>query len=306
MQREMIHWLWLWTLAAIAVSVMQGTMPGQSAGPASSNAQLSTSTQGLDDAEPGTPIPMPNVDHPDWFHYPNQSPLPPDDAISLSELLQLHRIGDFERSLKGWQRIRPLADSETWQQVGIGVALLRLHRLDQAMQHLEKAVEQDPTNAVAEYFMGRVRQGQGRQVPFWYESDEQAPFRLASVVEPLRTSTLQSPEPADKPSPKMFLPHYIDDAYDRLARQHFRRAVRLAPNCDLDRVIRFVSEKPPLIQLASQRDEVAESITIGDLLDSLGERDFVRKAKAELGTRSRNADSAATSAIADGNWIAID
>jgi hypothetical protein len=43
-------------------------------------------------------------------------------------------------------------------------------------------------------------------------------------------------------------------------------------------------EQPPLIQLTSFND-AGESITVGDLLDSLGERDYVRKAKAELRAR---------------------
>ena len=309
MQREMIHWLWLWTLAAIIISFLQGTVPGQVADRSGAVAQHSASPQGLDESEPGKPIPMPNVDHPDWFHYPNPSPLPPGEAMSLSGLLQLHRTGDFERSLKGWQRVRMRAGSETWQQVGIGVALLRLDRLEEAMKHLELAVEQDASNAVAHYFMGRVRQAEGRQQPFWDESDQQGPFRLTSVVQPPRASAVNSLEPPNRPHPKMLLPHYIDDAYDRLARQHFRHAVTLAPNCDLNRVIHVVSDTPQLIQLASQRPDMAESITVGDLLDSLGERDYVRKAKAELGVRSAHRlgeEPSATATVPGGNWLAID
>ena len=296
----MIHWLWLWTLAAIAVSVMHGVSLGQFGERTSTPPRAPTTTRSVDETDSGKPIPMPNIDRPDWFHYPNQSPMLPNEAVSLSEILQLHRVGNFEASLKQWRLVRPLTGSETWKQVGIGVALFRLDRLDQAMEHFEKAVELDPRNAVAEYFMGRVRQTQGRQLPFWYETDEQAPFRLASVVQPLGASSMQSVPPQDGPRRKMFLPHYIDDAYDRLARQHFRRAVTLAPGCDLERTIRVATVPPPAIQLASQSNELDRSVTVGDLLDSLDERDYIRKAKAELGVRSpsrlRN-DSAAAASV---------
>ena len=303
-QREMIHWLWLWTLAAIAVSVMQGAIRGQSEEAMQGPSRAPTTTQRIDETDPGTPIPMPNIDRPEWFRYPGQSPLPSVDPISLSEILQLHRVGDYEASLKQWKLIRPLTGSETWKQVGIGVALLRLDRHEQAIEHLEKALEQDPGNAVAEYFMGRVRQMQGRQVPFWYESDEQAPFRLASAVQPLGASSMKSEPPQDEPRSKMFLPHYIDDAYDRLARRHFRRAVTLAPGCDLESSIRVAKASPPTIQLASQSSDRFESVTVGDLLDSLGERDYVRKAKAELGVRGQDLrweDSAAATAVFGGD-----
>ena len=109
-------------------------------------------------------------------------------------------------------------------------------------------------------------------------------------------------KPPNGPGPKMLLPHYIDDAYDRLARRHFRRAVILAPKCDLNRVIQVVAEPLPEIQLASLPGNPVESVTIGELLESLGERDFVHKAKTELGLRGtpiHNEDSDAALTVPD-------
>jgi hypothetical protein len=80
----------------------------------------------------------------------------------------------------------------------------------------------------------------------------------------------------------MFLPHFIDDAYDRLARLHFRRAITLAPECPLNCPIQLALTAP-VVQLTSLGDHSQQAITVGDLLDSWGERDYVRRAKAELG-----------------------
>jgi hypothetical protein len=135
---------------------------------------------------------------------------------------------------------------------------------------------------VAEYFLGRVRQAQGRQVPFWYESDQQAPFRLASIVESASVQGREFFDPQRGSRPKMFLPHFIDDAYDRLARLHFRRAITLAPECPLNCPIQLALTAP-VVQLTSLGDHSQQAITVGDLLDSWGERDYVRRAKAELG-----------------------
>ena len=281
-RREMIHWLWLWMLAAIAITVMHGMVAGQVPN------LFDRPTEQAEDV--GRPIPMPNVDHPEWFQYPDRSPTPPNDAVSLPQLLRYHRLGNYKEALKGWRQIKLHPESETWKQVGIGVAFFRLDRLDEAIERFETALEEDEDNSVAEYFMGRVRQAQGRQVPFWYEPDPETPFRLVSVIEPRSTGPTDVLPQDGKRRSKMFLPHFIDDAYDRLARRHFRRAIVLAPKCDLNHVIRVVVEQPPLIQLAALVD-ADESITVGELLDSLGERDYVRKAKAELGVHRAPARS---------------
>lgn len=315
-RREMVHWIELWILVALAVAVMQGVLAGQAIDPKgaapvgepvlqiSPNAvvgshaadvdakgpgsAIGATEEGSETQEGGTPIPMPNIDRPDWFHYPSLSPAPVHEGATLTELLVFHRAGDYRKALRGWLQVRMTADSETWRSVGIGVALLRMDRLDEATEHLERAITQDPDNAVAEYFLGRVRQAQARQVPFWYEPDQTAPFRLASSMQATEVASATSKssfEQRGRERPKQLLPHFIDDTYRRMAKQHFRRAVTLAPKCNLDRVIRVVVEQPSVIQLTSQRGggEGDKLVTVGDLLDSMGERDYVRKAIAEVG-----------------------
>jgi tetratricopeptide (TPR) repeat protein len=301
-QREMIHWIWLWTLAAIVVSVMQGNLAGQEPGakPVDQGAQAEPSLGGGVDA--GQPIPMPNVDNPEWFRYPDEPARKLGERVSLSELLLLHRLGNFDRALDGWKAIEPQTDSLTWQQVGLGVALMRLDRMDEALSHMEKATALEPNNAVAEYFLARIRQAQGRMIPYWHDEPRgNAPYRLASVVEPSDTAGLEPVESRARSRSEMLLPHFIDDAYGRLARKHFRRALMLAPKCDLEQVIRVVAEEEPVLQLAQQRFDgppnATAGVTVGDLLDSWGERDFVRKSKAELGVRPRHQLSGAISAM---------
>lgn len=288
--REMIHWLWLWTLAAIAVSVMQGFLAGQSPRPLSPESPAPPESSGQrspmpwgGEQEGGIPIPIPNVDQPDWFRYPNPLPERPAQSASLNELMKWHRDGDFDKALPGWLGVRPLPGSETWQQVGVGVALLQLERFEEALTNLELAIQLDPNNAVAEYFMGKVRQAQGRQIPFWYESDQENPFRFASIVRPNAIASSPGVDRRESDQPKMFLPHFVDDAYDRLARHHFRRAVTLSEHCDLNQVIRIAPKGDDFIQLAGERNHAQESITVRDLLESLGELDYVRKARAALG-----------------------
>ncbi len=267
--REIIHWLWLWTLAAIVVSVLQGRVRGQEAQPS----QLSTSVpiEAIVDAKP---IPMPNIDDPNLFRYPYEVTNPND--IAVADVLRLNRAGDFQRVIKAWQKLRMMDDSVTWKQVGIGVAYLRLDKLDQAMENLDQAVKQDPTNAVAEYFLGRVLREQSRDVPFWFEMNDNVPFRLAAYNH-------DQPEKADREGRAQTrgttaLPPFRNPTFDKQAERHFRRAIGLAPKCDLDRTINVVQ---PAIQFANQWP--LNTPTVRDLLISLGEANYVEKAQQELG-----------------------
>jgi tetratricopeptide (TPR) repeat protein len=169
-------------------------------------------------------------------------------------------------------------DSVTWKQVGLGVAYLRLDKLDQALEYLTQAVKRDPTNAVAEYFLGQVRREQSRDVPFWFEMNDNVPFRLAAydqnqLVEADREDRAQTPG-------KAVLPPFRNPTFDKQAERHFRRAIGLAPKCDLDRTINVVQ---PAIQFANQWP--LNRPTVRDLLISLGEANYLEKSQNEIGER---------------------
>lgn len=264
---EIIHWLWLWTLAAIVVSVLQGRARGQGDQP--SEPSTSIPIEAIVDARP---IPMPNIDDPNLFRYPYEVINPND--IAVADVLRLNRAGDFQRVIKAWQNLRMMDDSVTWKQVGIGVAYLRLDKLDQALEHLNQAAKKDPTNAVAEYFLGQVRREQSRDVPFWFEMNDNVPFRLAAY----NPSEEADREDRAQTREKSALPPFRNPTFDKQAVRHFRRAIGLAPKCDLDRTINIVQ---PAIQFAGQWP--LNTPTVRDLLISLSEANYVEKAQKELG-----------------------
>ncbi|MGI9471981.1 MAG: tetratricopeptide repeat protein [Rubripirellula sp.] len=265
-RREMIHWFWLWMLAGIAISVISGRTAGQESLPLLPPPEL-----------PQSVMPMPNVDHPEWFHYPEEEVSP--NEVSLNDVLRFNESGEHKQAVIAWRHLQTLPHSETWKQVGLGVAYLRLEKSDQAVECLTLAIELDPTNAVAEYFLGRADQQQGRDVPFWYERDQHSPFRLASH----RSDRREDVAPRQQPD-RSFLPHFRNDKFDLKAREHFRRAVELAKKCNLDAIIDVVPSRQPRIQLTSQGADTP-GITVRQLLASFHEVDFVEKAQREIDVR---------------------
>jgi hypothetical protein len=257
---NLLHWVWLWILAAIAITALQRSVAGQ----------------------PIESLPtLPRFPFPD--HSLDSLPDHRSSDASLPDVLQLNRRGDYENALKLWQRIHLDEPSKSWKQVGMGVAHLRLGNLDDAQHHLAKASQVDPANAVAEYFLGRLYQVKSRRVPFWYQMNKENPFRFASLD---RTDS-QVPQAGatDRDSQselgKTYLPHSRRYDYDRQARQHFRHAVELATCCDLDQPIRT---RRPVVQLASHRSG-RMGVTVRGLLVSLGEEDFAEKAYREVAGR---------------------
>lgn len=249
---EILQWLWLWLLAAIIVAVLQGRLQGQ----------ISDSPR---------PIPIPNIDHPEWFHYPHE----PIEPVTVEEVLRLNRAEDYRQAVVIWRRVRLMPESRTWKHVGIGAAYLRLEKADDALAELRKAIEMDRSNAVAEYYLGRTCQMLGRHQPFWYQQDDQAPFRLASI----RMTDDGRREPGSRTDARF--PGWRREAFARQARKHFRRAIELAPDCDLNRVIRVVPPTNALIRMTTSA-ATQQAVTIRDLLVSLGDEDYVVKAEREI------------------------
>lgn len=274
--REMIHWLWLWTLAAIVVVALHGKVQGQKVqGQQSSPSESSESIpiEGLVDAKP---IPMPNIDQPDLFRYPYDVANP--NGVAVADVLALNRAKDFQRAIKAWHNLRMAEDSIAWKQVGIGVAYLRLDELDKAIEHLTRAVKHDPSSAVAEYFLGQARVEQSRDVPFWFEMKDEAPYRLAAYivdqdVEKDRAGSAQA-------QGRAVVPPFMDPKFKEQAQRHFRRAIDLATKCDLNQTINVIQ---PVLQFAGQWP--VKPPTARDLLISFGEANYVEKAQAELGER---------------------
>ena len=122
--REIVARLWRWTLLLIIISVPQGRVLGQGV----RHSEPSIPIEAIVDAKP---IPIPNIDNPNQFRYPYKVINP--NEIAVADVLRLNRAGDYQRVIKAWHHLRMMDDSVTWKQLGLGVAYLRLDKLDQRL-----------------------------------------------------------------------------------------------------------------------------------------------------------------------------
>jgi tetratricopeptide (TPR) repeat protein len=266
--REMIHWLWLWMLAAIVISVLQSLALGDERAqpePAVFVAKRSGSTTGS----------TPKIDHPDRDRTPYG--ITKTKNATLRDVLLLNQSGDYKSVINVWEQLDIARESVAWKHVGVGVAQLRRQSLDQAHEQFSRAVKVDPDNAVAEYFLGRVCQAKGRGIPFWQQTQSESPFRLI-VFNPHLTQS-RSDQGLDRGD--AFLPHSKTSPFDKQAKTHYRRAIRFGPDCDLDRAIDFVVPRLRLINQLSEQ----KPVTVRDLLISLDEENYVEKARLEVDER---------------------
>ena len=80
--------------------------------------------------------------------------------------------------------------------------------------------------------------------------------------------------------------------------EHFRRAIQLAPKCDLNATIEVTPTREPQIRLTALGVAPTSRVTVRHLLISLHEVDFLEKAQREIGERA--ADPPATTIMSSG------
>ena len=127
-------------------------------------------------------------------------------------------------------------------------------------------------------------QQQQRNQPFWYEQNEKAPFQLAAVRFVSHKETVFDVIPASvgsSSSGNTLFPQFESGSFAKRAKRHFRRAVELSASCDLDRAIRVLPPPEKLIQLTGVAPS-AQTTTVRDLLISVGEEDYLTKARREI------------------------
>lgn len=271
--REMVHWLLLWMLVAVVICALQARVAGNEPSRDQLSAIFEAASLGNSTVVPSLDLGQ-SDDHP---YGPDLHPIRITDAdINLANVLKLNANKDFDCVIEVWKRLDLQRGGESWKHVGMGAAYLRLNELDRATSSLQIALTIDPENALAEYFLGRVMRARARDLPFWYERNDKSPYRYA---------ILNQNAPTDDGVPgRMYLPHFMGDKYAADAKRHFRRAIELSAKCDLEQTIR-VEREIPRMELTTFRPDATDGITARQLLQSLGEEDYVAKAEHEVGIR---------------------
>ena len=269
-RHEIVHWIWIWMLAVITMMLLTQTIAGQlqrAVSPSNAFNEETLSEHGW-------------IGVPDRINERNGSPTP--DVVldvTIADILGFNRRGEFDNAVGGWWALEMAEGSVTWKHTGLGAAYLRMNMLDDAIAHLTAAIESDPTNAIAEYFMGQVRLEQSKSAPFWYDIPPRGPVRLAKLdhvadqpqgmgVMTIGNDHQSQPEP-------------FKEILDRQAEHHLRRAIDLAVQCDLNQVIAVAGRQQPVIQLVTYDER--GMLTVVDLMKSLGEENYVGNAHVQLG-----------------------
>lgn len=270
--RELIHWMLIWTLAAIVIVSLSQRVGGNAPDRIDSEAAEITA------------VSVSNLDLSDRLKTDHRHPYGPaihpeklDAAdLTLDNVLRLNAAEDYPCAITVWKELELDHRSAVWKHVGMAAAYLKENDLEKADLHLQVAFEMTPENPVVDYFYGRLLQAKSRDVPFWFDPGEKNLFRFAIMSDREKGD--------DQVRGRTYLPHFLGEKYAVEAKRHFRRAVDLADKLDLDAPIIVVSG--PRVELTAFAFNKAPAVvTVGQLLESLDEADFVEKAERTLGIR---------------------
>lgn len=172
-------------------------------------------------------------------------------------ILRLHRTGQVEEAMVAWQGAELAPGMEAWRHVALAAANLQAGHLENAEEELGDALQLEPRNAAAHYYVGLLRQAQAGHAPVWPEMI--VPPYLALVALP------------------QIVPN-TRDMYELDAMQAFQKAIDLAPEMDLKAAL-------VLDPAATGEDRYIPLITptVGDLLEALGADRFPARAHNALG-----------------------
>jgi len=111
------------------------------------------------------------------------SPPPREDFDLIADLwtlLELHRSGDMEAALVGWERLVLPCHTEVWRDVGLAAAHLRAGNVEQAADVLDYALRTEPKNAVLHYYKALVLLTKAANAPDWYDAAPTPRTRIVS------------------------------------------------------------------------------------------------------------------------------
>jgi tetratricopeptide (TPR) repeat protein len=150
------------------------------------------------------------------------SAIPPDanslsthTTLGLWTALEHHRHGDFEQAGTIWAQLDLPEESMVWAEIGRGMCLMMLGRLEEADLSLAEIAQETPDHPVLNYVRAIVNLGLADQAEQWADAEGLPRVRLASLT--------RNP-----------VPHHPRSTYLLRAAHHFTTALQGAANIDLD------------------------------------------------------------------------
>ena len=201
--------------------------------------------------------PLPEMVDPPFFPEVGP-PLRTNDPYRVMwRILRLHRTGQVEEAMVAWQGAELAPGMEAWRHVALGAANLQAGHLENAQDELGDALDLQPRNAVAHYYLGLLRRAQAGHAPIW--PDMILPPHLALIALP------------------QIVPN-TRDMYELDAMQAFQKAIDLAPEMDLKAALVLDPEA-----IGENRYVPMITPTVQDLLEALAADHCAARAHAALG-----------------------
>lgn len=242
---EFVKWIVLLMIAAVVATFLATRIAGADSKPA----LLPPGMDRLAKPMPESTRPFfPEVGPPLRSNEPNRV---------LWRIIELHRMGQVDEAIAQWQQADELCGSEVWRHVGVAAAYLQAGDLEQAELQLDAALEMEPQNAPAHYFVGLLRLGQAKGARNW--PDMIGPPAVMFIA-----------LPAVAPNTR--------DMYELMAMQEFAKAIELAPALDLEAPLApdvWAAEDVQYLPLVTP--------TVGDLLLAIGADRYPARAHNVLG-----------------------
>jgi len=103
-----------------------------------------------------------------------------DLIANLWTVLELHRNGDMEEALAGWESLGLPCHTEVWRDVGLTAAHLRVGNVEQAADVLDYALRKEPKNAVLHYYNALALLTKAADAPDWFDATPAPSTRFVS------------------------------------------------------------------------------------------------------------------------------
>jgi tetratricopeptide (TPR) repeat protein len=243
---EFVKWVILLMIAGVAALFLATRIAGADSAPGLLPGDIDRLAKPMPES---TPPFFPEVGPPLRTNDPNQV---------LWRIIELHRRGQVDQAIAQWQQADEMCGSEVWRHVAVAAAYLQAGDLEQAEAELDAALEMEPQNAPAHYFVGLLRLAQARGAKNW--PDMIGPPAVMFIALPAVVPNTRG-------------------MYELMAMQEFAKAIELAPTLDLQALLApdvWAAEDVKYLPLVTP--------TVGDLLAALSADRYPARAHNVLGT----------------------